>query len=85
MRLGIHMGLVVVGAMGEGERQEVLAVGDTPNVAARLQGLAPPDTRVQEEGDHACASSPCLMLSVSLACWRAAPVLGPLSQAASEG
>jgi TOMM system kinase/cyclase fusion protein len=46
VRLGIHTGLVVVGAMGAGGRQEALALGDTPNVAARLQGLAAPDTVV---------------------------------------
>ena len=46
MRLGIHTGLVVVGAMGTRGRQEALAVGDTPNIAARLQGLAAPDTVV---------------------------------------
>src|SRR6266446_3681231 len=46
VRLGIHTGLVVVGAMGAGGRQEQLALGDTPNVAARLQGLAAPDTVV---------------------------------------
>jgi class 3 adenylate cyclase len=46
VRLGIHTGLVVVGAMGTRGRQEALAVGDTPNIAARLQGLAAPDTLV---------------------------------------
>jgi class 3 adenylate cyclase/predicted ATPase len=46
VRLGIHTGLVVVGAMGAGGRQDALALGDTPNVAARLQGLAAPDTVV---------------------------------------
>ena len=46
VRLGIHTGLVVVGAVGTGGRQEALALGDTPNVAARLQGLAAPDTVV---------------------------------------
>ena len=46
IRLGIHTGLVVVGAMGGGDRQEQLALGDTPNIAARLQGLAAPDTLV---------------------------------------
>jgi class 3 adenylate cyclase/tetratricopeptide (TPR) repeat protein len=44
VRLGIHTGLVVVGEMGGGTRQERLALGETPNVAARLQGLAAPDT-----------------------------------------
>ena len=46
VRLGIHTGLVVVGEMGDGSRQEQLALGDTPNIAARLQGLAAPDTVV---------------------------------------
>jgi class 3 adenylate cyclase len=46
VRVGIHTGLVVVGALGEGERQEQLALGETPNIAARLQELAAPDTVV---------------------------------------
>src|SRR5216683_2541306 len=44
VRLGIHTGLVVVGAMGGGGRQEQLALGETPNIASRIQGLAAPDT-----------------------------------------
>src|SRR5207244_1109665 len=46
VRLGIHTGLVVVGEVGGGTRQEQLALGETPNLAARLQGLAAPDTVV---------------------------------------
>ena len=46
VRIGIHTGLVVVGEMGGGSRQEQLALGETPNVAARIQGLAAPDTVV---------------------------------------
>ena len=46
VRVGIHTGLVVMGAIGGHGRQERLALGDTPNVAARLQGLASPDTIV---------------------------------------
>jgi TOMM system kinase/cyclase fusion protein len=46
MRLGVHTGLVVVGEVGSGTRQEQLALGETPNLAARLQGLAAPDTLV---------------------------------------
>jgi len=46
VRMGIHTGLVVVGSIGGHGRQEQLALGDTPNVAARLQGLASPDTIV---------------------------------------
>jgi len=46
VRLGIHTGLVVVGEMGGDGRQEPLALGDTPNMAARLQALAAPNTIV---------------------------------------
>jgi predicted ATPase len=49
IRVGIHTGLVVVGAMGGGGRQEQLALGETPNIAARLQGLTAPDTIVISE------------------------------------
>ena len=49
VRVGIHTGLVVVGDIGDGERREQLALGDTPNVAARLQNLAAPDTVVISE------------------------------------
>jgi len=40
VRLGIHTGPVVVGAMGDAGRH---AMGETLNIAARLQGLAPPN------------------------------------------
>jgi TOMM system kinase/cyclase fusion protein len=46
VRVGIHTGLVVVGEFGGGGRQEQLALGETPNIAARLQALADPDTVV---------------------------------------
>jgi class 3 adenylate cyclase len=42
VRIGIHTGLVVVGEMGGGGRQEHLALGDTPHVAAHLQGSPRP-------------------------------------------
>ncbi|MCW2242406.1 AAA family ATPase [Azospirillum canadense] len=42
-RVGIATGLVVVGDLiGEGSAREEAVVGETPNVAARLQGLAEP-------------------------------------------
>jgi class 3 adenylate cyclase len=44
VRLGLHTGLVVIGAVGSGTRQEVLAMGDTPNIAAHIQGLAESNT-----------------------------------------
>ena len=46
VRIGIHTGLVVVGEMGGVSRQEQLALGETPNIAARIQGLAEPNTVV---------------------------------------
>jgi class 3 adenylate cyclase/predicted ATPase len=46
VRLGCHTGLVVVGDVGGGTRQEQLALGQTPNLAARLQGIAAPNTLV---------------------------------------
>ena len=43
-RVGIATGLVVVGDLiGEGSAQEQSVVGETPNLAARLQALAEPD------------------------------------------
>jgi class 3 adenylate cyclase/tetratricopeptide (TPR) repeat protein len=44
VRIGIHTGLVVIGEIGSGEKHEILALGETPNIAARIQGLAEPDT-----------------------------------------
>jgi class 3 adenylate cyclase/predicted ATPase len=52
LRLGIHTGLVVVGSMGGGGRQEQLALGETPNLAARLQGLAASNMVVISEATH---------------------------------
>ncbi|MBI3303769.1 MAG: AAA family ATPase [Deltaproteobacteria bacterium] len=46
VRIGIHTGLAVVGEMGKGERREQMALGETPNIAARLQGMAAPNTVV---------------------------------------
>src|SRR4030095_5773573 len=46
LRMGIHTGLVVIGEMGSGGRQEQLALGETPNVASRIQGVAAPNTLV---------------------------------------
>ena len=49
-RIGIATGLVVVGDLvGEAEAQERAVVGETPNLAARLQGVAAPDQIVLAE------------------------------------
>jgi class 3 adenylate cyclase len=50
-RVGIATGLVVVGDLvGSGEAQERSIVGETPNLAARLQGIAEPNTVIIAEG-----------------------------------
>jgi len=50
VRTGIATGLVIVGeVMGEGEAREHGAVGETPNLAARLQTLAEPGSIVVSE------------------------------------
>ena len=47
VRIGIATGLVVIGEpIGTGEARQQTAIGETPNLAARLQALAEPDTVV---------------------------------------
>ena len=49
-RLGIATGLVVVGDLiGSGASQEQAIVGETPNLAARLQGIAEPNSVIIAE------------------------------------
>ena len=49
-RVGIATGLVVVGDLiGSGAAQEQAVVGETPNLAARLQGIAGPNTVIIAE------------------------------------
>src|SRR5580658_9961083 len=50
-RVGIATGLVVVGDLiGSGEAQERGIIGETPNLAARLQGIAEPNAVILSEG-----------------------------------
>ncbi|MGH6677827.1 MAG: adenylate/guanylate cyclase domain-containing protein, partial [Bradyrhizobium sp.] len=52
-RIGIATGLVVVGEIiGTGSAQERTIVGETPNLAARLQALAGPDRIIVSESTH---------------------------------
>ena len=52
VRIGIHTGPVVVGEIGAGERTERLALGETPNIAARVQGQAEPNTVVMSAATY---------------------------------
>ena len=52
-RVGVATGLVVVGeTIGEASSREQVVMGETPNLAARLQGLAEPDQIVIAESTH---------------------------------
>lgn len=53
VRIGIATGLVVVGEIiGDGSAEEMTVVGETPNIAARLQALAKPNTMVISSTTH---------------------------------
>ncbi len=53
VRVGIATGLVVAGDMiGEGASEESAVLGETPNLASRLQALAEPDTVVIAPATH---------------------------------
>jgi len=52
IRVGMHTGLVVVGEMGGAGRQEQLALGEVPNIASRIEGLAAPNTLVISDATY---------------------------------
>jgi predicted ATPase/class 3 adenylate cyclase len=53
VRVGIATGMVVVGDLtGEGAAKEQTVIGETPNLAARLQALAEPGTVLISESTH---------------------------------
>jgi len=52
VRIGIHTGLVVIGEIGSSAKREMLALGETPNIAARMQGIAEPNTVVMSASTH---------------------------------
>ena len=52
VRLGAHTGVVVIGEVGKAAAKQQLALGDTPNLAARIQSLAEPGTLVISQSVH---------------------------------
>jgi len=56
IRIGIHTGEVVIGEIGGGDKR-ITALGQTPNIAARLQDLAEPNTIVISSETHHLVSS----------------------------
>ncbi len=52
IRIGIHTGLVVTGEIGHGTT-ETLALGQAPNIAARIQGMTAPDTIAVSDATYA--------------------------------
>jgi class 3 adenylate cyclase/tetratricopeptide (TPR) repeat protein len=54
MRMGLHSGPVIVGSIGDDLRMDYTAVGDTTNLAARIQQVAKPgQVWVSQETHHA--------------------------------
>jgi class 3 adenylate cyclase/tetratricopeptide (TPR) repeat protein len=52
VRIGLHTGPVVVGAVGSDLKTDYSAIGDTTNLASRLQSLAAPGTVLISEATH---------------------------------
>src|SRR5262245_14174966 len=52
VRIGVHTGVAIVGDVGGANRTERLAMGDTPNITARIQGLANPNAIVISAATH---------------------------------
>ena len=57
MRIGINSGPVVVGAIGDDLRMDYTAIGDTTNLAARMESLAQPGSILVSENTYGNISS----------------------------
>ena len=64
VRIGLHTGMVIVGAIGDNLRMDYTAVGDTTNVAARLQNEAAPGQIVMSEATHRLVAGYCTTRSL---------------------
>lgn len=52
IRVSVHTGTVVMADLGVGNRRETLALGEAPNIAARLQSYAPENSVVVTESTY---------------------------------
>jgi class 3 adenylate cyclase/tetratricopeptide (TPR) repeat protein len=52
MRIGLNSGPVIVGAIGDDLRMDYTAVGDTTNLASRMESLAQPGTVLLSKNTH---------------------------------
>jgi class 3 adenylate cyclase len=59
VRIGLNTGLVIVGAIGDNLRMDYTAVGDTTNVAARLQQATAPGQIIIAETTHRLVAGYC--------------------------
>jgi class 3 adenylate cyclase/tetratricopeptide (TPR) repeat protein len=59
VRMGLNTGLVIVGAIGDNLRMDYTAIGDTTNVAARLQQAAAPGQSIIAEATHRLVAGYC--------------------------
>ena len=57
IRVGIHTGLTVIGDIGEGAKHEILAIGEAPNIASRIQSVAASDTVAISADTHRLVES----------------------------
>ncbi|MFQ5918249.1 MAG: adenylate/guanylate cyclase domain-containing protein, partial [Candidatus Binatia bacterium] len=55
MRIGLNSGPVIVGSIGDDLRMDYTAVGDTTNLAARMEGMARPGTILGTGNTHKLA------------------------------